>query len=364
MDHLPTDPAGRTRWFLERCEALGFARAGVAAARPSAHTAAYEAWIAAGKHGEMRYLEQEGPQRQDPGAIVPGARSVLCVADRYADGRRDARVAGHGRIARYARGEDYHQVLRARLEALAGELRRAHPAERFRVCVDTAPLLEREHAARAGLGRIGKHTLLIAPDGLGSWTSLGAIVSTLEFAPTPALEPADPCAGCTRCIEACPTQAIAPFSVDGARCVSYLTIEHEGPVDPALGAQVGDWVFGCDACQEACPHAQPTRRSRRAGVHEAYAPHRSAFPLLELLGWNQQRWEAARLNGVLARVGPAGWRRNAALACIGALADPGLDAGLREALLARLHALAASMDEPPAVRQAAQQAIDSTRAAR
>ena len=346
--------------LLARCRELGFVRAGIADARPSAHAEAYRAWIAAGKHGPMAYLAEKVDERLDPAALVPGARSVLCVADRYADGRPDARVAGIGRVARYARGEDYHVVIRARLEALADELRRAHPAHRFRVCVDTAPLLEREHAARAGIGRIGKHTLAIAPDGVGSWILLGAIVTTLPLAPVaagPTPESPDPCGGCTRCIDACPTQAIAPWSVDARRCLSTRTIEDGGAVEPGFAAATADWVFGCDICQEVCPHAQPTVRSRRLGVHEAYRPHRTGFPLLELLGWDEAQWESARLTGVLRRATPAMWRRNAALAAASALRDGDLAPATRDALLARLRALEADATQPPEVRAAARETL-------
>ncbi|MFM9171065.1 MAG: epoxyqueuosine reductase, partial [Phycisphaerales bacterium] len=178
------DPAQRSQAVLARCAEHGFALAGIAEARESDRADEFRAWIAEARHGGMQYLAEAVERRLDPRALVPGARSVLCVADRYADGRPDARVPGHGRIARYARGEDYHTVVRARLESLSSELSAAHPGERFRTCVDTAPILEREHAERAGLGRIGKHTLLIGEGGLGSWIMLGAIVTTARLAPS------------------------------------------------------------------------------------------------------------------------------------------------------------------------------------
>lgn len=363
------DPGERTRWVLARCVRHGFALAGVADARPSARAAEYRAWIDAGRHGAMAYLAESVERRLDPRALVPGARSVLCVADRYADGRPDRRVPGFGRIARYARGEDYHVVIRARLEALAEELLEAFPNERFRVCVDTAPILEREHAERAGLGRIGKHTLLIGPGGAGSWLLLGVVVSTLELAPARAdgraegsgpdgtTDDADPCGACTRCIDACPTGAIAPWSVDASRCVSALTIEDRGTVAERFAGRMEDWLFGCDACQEACPHAQPTVRSRGRGTHEAYRAHRAGFPLLEVLGWTEVDWEAAQLNGVLRRASPSMWRRNAALAAGGVLSDPGSPAEVRDALRARLTAVALDRSEAPEVQSAARASL-------
>lgn len=363
------DPGERTRWVLARCEQHGFALAGVADARPSARAAEYRAWIDAGRHGAMAYLAEQVDRRLDPRALVPGARSVLCVADRYADGRSDRRVPGFGRIARYARGEDYHVVIRARLEALAEELLEAFPNERFRVCVDTAPVLEREHAERAGLGRIGKHTLLIGPAGTGSWLLLGVVISTLGLEPVRAdgrpvgagpggaVGDADPCGTCTRCIDACPTGAIVPWSVDASRCVSALTIEDRGTVAEWFAGRTEDWLFGCDACQEACPHAQPTVRSRELGTHEAYRAHRTGIPILEVLGWTEDDWETAQLNGVLRRAGAAMWRRNAALAAGGVLADPGSSAEVRDPLRARLSAMALDRSEAPEVQAAARASL-------
>ncbi len=365
------DPLERARAVLARCNEHGFAVAGIAEARPSAHAAAYRAWIAEGKQGGMGYLAEEIERRLDPGVLVPGARSVLCVADRYADGRPDRREPGMGRIARYSRGEDYHVVIRARLEAFVQELARIWPGQRLRVCVDTAPLLEREHAERAGVGRIGKHTLLIAPGGIGSWVLLGAVVSTVELAPIRAdgsvappagegatLDPAlDPCGSCTRCIDACPTGAITPWSVDARRCISAITIEERGRVAPELVGRTGDWLFGCDDCQEACPHSQPTNRSRAAGVHEAYRGFRTGFPLLELLGWDDAAWEAALLNGVLRRANASMWRRNAALAAAAAIGSPETPEPLRAELRAALAAVALDTRAADIVRDAARDAL-------
>ncbi|MBM4114037.1 MAG: 4Fe-4S dicluster domain-containing protein, partial [Phycisphaerae bacterium] len=190
----------------------------------------------------------------------------------------------------------------------------------FRICVDTAPILEREHAARAGLGRIGKHTLLIG-EGAGSWLLLGVIVTTFpliatDAAPRPASS--DPCGTCTRCIDACPTQAITPWSVDATRCLSYLTIEHKGDIRPEFAARAGDWLFGCDDCQEVCPHNQPTRKSRRTGAADAYAPTHRDFDLLEILGWSESDRDAANLSAVLRRASLPMWKRNARVILDGA----------------------------------------------
>lgn len=305
--------------ILSRLRAAGFAMVGICDAREIDRPSAFHAWLDAGHHGDMAYLDAHRRERTDPRVFVPGARSIVCVADRYADGRPDVRSPRgrpHGRIARYARGGDYHQVIRERLEPIAEELRDRFPGERFRVSVDTAPIAERDHAVRAGLGRVGKHTLLIGPGGLGSWLVLGEIVTTVELAATPALA-GDPCGACTRCIDACPTQAIEPWSVHAERCISYLTIEHRG--DPArwFRERGDDWLFGCDACIEACPHSAPTLRARRRPVPTAYAAANSGFDLEDVLGWTEEDMARLGLSEVLRRPSLEAWRRNAILAAGG-----------------------------------------------
>jgi epoxyqueuosine reductase len=301
-----------TREILGRMRRAGFALAGVCDARPIDRPEFLQAWLDAGHGGEMDWLAAHLAERIDPGVLVPGARSVVCVADRYADGRPDRREPGHGRIARYARGGDYHAIMRERLEPVAESLRDRFPGHRFRVCVDSAPIAERDHALRAGLGRIGKHTLLIGAEGMGSWLVLGCMVTTVQLRPSAAM-PGDPCGACTRCIDACPTQAIEPWKVKADRCISYLTIEHAG--DPAawFRDRTDDWLFGCDACIEACPHSQPTQRSRGLGVHPAYAGGTASLALQDVVRWQSQDWERFARHGVLRRAPLERWRRNAAM---------------------------------------------------
>ncbi len=360
---LPSGPV------LEACRRHGFALAGVAEAGPSRWGEELAEWLAAGRHGTMQWLAERAELRRDPRGLLPGVRSVIAVADRYADGRPDRRDPDHreparGRIARYARGRDYHRVMTRRLHAVADELAAAHPGHRFRTCVDTAPILEREAAAAAGLGSIGKHTLLIER-GVGSWMLLGEILTTLPLEPTATSGAGDAgrrsggpdiCGSCTRCIDACPTGCIEPFSVDASRCVSYLTIEHRGPIDPSMHAAIGDWIFGCDICQEVCPHAQPTRRSRRASVHEAYAPRRDGFDLLEVLGWTEDDRREAFAVSALKRAKLPMMKRNALIAAGNRLAGgptgPG-DAELRE----RIVAIAEDPSEPPLVRETARDVL-------
>jgi epoxyqueuosine reductase len=314
------DVAAITARVLKRCHELGFALAGVCEAQPSDYEQEFRAWLAAGKHGEMSYLNRNIELRLDPCQLLPGARSIICVADRYEGNKstspqvNKSTLNGLGRIARYARGDDYHAVMRNRLTKLCRKLSAEFPSETFRACVDTAPVMEREHAQRAGLGAIGKNTLLIER-GVGSWLLLGEIITTLSLAASRPAEP-DPCGTCTRCIDACPTQAIAirGWSVDATRCISYLTIEHRSAIDEQYHAEMGDWIFGCDICQEVCPHNQPTDRTRSAPANEAYAPRREGFDLLEVLGWDEAARHAAFAKSAMKRAKLDMMKRNAEIA--------------------------------------------------
>jgi len=343
--------------ILTLCRNLGFAAAGIAPAAPTDYADELRAWLDDGRHGEMDYLDRTRDVLVDPAGVLPGARAIICVADRYHDGTGGSGEAGEaslpprtGRIARYARGDDYHRVIRKRLHALCDALRDVHPNEHFRACVDTAPLLEREHAARAGLGAIGKHTLLIER-GVGSWLLLGSVLTTLPLAPSAPAEP-DPCGTCTRCIDVCPTDAITPFAVDARRCISYLTIEHRTPIDRSLHAGMGDWIFGCDVCQEVCPHNQPTERTRAAPVHDAYAPRRAGFDLLEVLDWSEDDRRAAFVRSAMKRAKLAMMKRNAVIAAGNYLSSTE-DAELRQ----RLIAITGDAGEDEMVRGAAREVL-------
>ena len=228
----------------------GFELTGVAPAEPLADFARYQEWLAAGLAGEMSYLSgRRGELRADPRSLLPAARSVICVGKLY-------HVEGETRgIARHAWGEDYHGVVRRGLKRLVERLVGAGAGSfEGKICVDTAPLLERSYARRAGLGWIGKNTCLIR-EGFGSWFVLGELLVSLELEPDSA--PPDRCGDCTQCIEACPTRALIPaergYFLDARRCISYLTIERRGPVPEELRDRMGEWVYGCDVCQEVCP---------------------------------------------------------------------------------------------------------------
>ncbi|MCA9664654.1 MAG: tRNA epoxyqueuosine(34) reductase QueG, partial [Myxococcales bacterium] len=251
--------------------------------------------------------------RADPRQLLPSARVALVAAARYADGADDAPSgSGQGRIARYARGADYHQVLRTRLYAVVEQLAQflgETPAHR--VCVDSAPLLERELAARAGVGFIGKNTMLISP-GIGAYTLLGVLLLDVEILPD---EPMGPrCGSCDLCLRACPTQALrAPYELDARRCISYATIEQRGDIDTAIADKHGDWVFGCDDCNQVCPFNRPTPESKGlAADPELGGADEAAFVDLETLA-NLRSGEYRRLvrGRALARAPRQSFQRNA-----------------------------------------------------
>lgn len=355
MSAAPTNPSSVTVEVLDRCRALGFALAGAAPAEPTRYREPLERWLAAGQHGEMTYLETYHDERCDPRVLLPGAKSIICVADRYDNGTRDRRSTDgppRGRIARYTRGDDYHRIIKKRLHQLADELARKYPDHTFKACVDSAPVLEREHAQRAGIGAVGKHTLLIEP-GVGSYLLLGEVITTLELEPTPSKKHLDPCESCTRCIDACPTDAITPWAVDATKCISYLTIEHRSEIDERFFEPTDDWLFGCDICQEVCPHNQPTRRSRRAPVHEAYAPRRDGFDLLEVLGWTEDDRRAAFMRSSMKRAKLPMMKRNALIVAGNALTEGG-----HPELRRRVHELANDPAADELVRRTAQRVLD------
>lgn len=359
----PADRARVSEAIVQRAKDLGFALAGVVTASPSSYQQEFREWLQSGCQGEMGYLERNLEERLDPGKFQENARSILLVADQYADRADDANLSretavgggARGRIARYARGEDYHRVMKKRLHLLCDEFRRDHPDEVFRSFVDTAPILEREHAARAGMGWIGKHTLLIHPR-RGSWLLLGGVVTTLDLVP-PRVQRVEPdrCGSCTRCIDACPTDAITPYRVDASRCISYLTIEHRSPIPREFFSDLGDWIFGCDICQEVCPHnSVRSGRVPTGRAHPAYAERTDSFDLLEVLGWTEEDRRAAFVKSALKRAKLDMMKRNAVIAAGNALRsrdDP--------ALRAKITHLACDREESGQVRDAARAVLQN-----
>ncbi|QDU71599.1 Epoxyqueuosine reductase [Mucisphaera calidilacus] len=277
--------------MFDAAEALGFGLVGVTDSRASDHEEHVRAWVADGQHGEMGYLAENLDVRLDPGRLLSGCRSIVCVADAYRD---DVEPTEAGKTARYAGGRDYHRVMKRKLHALADGLRERYPGADFKTCVDTAPLLEREHAARAGLGWIGKHTLLIHPRH-GSWLLLGCLLTTLEVEtseaagyPGATVAPVDHCGTCTACIDACPTGCISPYAVDGSRCISYQTIEKRSPFTPEEESSLAGNLAGCDICQEVCPHNRSEQRVALP-VRADYEPrgHARGLDPSKVVSWDE-----------------------------------------------------------------------------
>lgn len=229
-------------------EELGFALCGFARAGRAPHADAFEAWLRDGRQASMEWMQRTAEDRINPERILPGARTVLVLATNYFHDDLPP-ATGTGRIGRYAWSNDYHEVIRPRLEKLAEFMTEAGGTQRC--FVDSGPVLERDWAAECGISWPGKSTMGIHPE-LGTWFFLSVILTTLEFAPDTPLP--DRCGRCTRCIDACPTAAItAPYRLDARRCLSYLTIENKGPIPVEFRRALGDRIFGCDDCLDACP---------------------------------------------------------------------------------------------------------------
>ena len=307
------------RWGRE----LGFAAIGISAGEPGAAGARLQAWLAQGRHGDMDYMARHAPLRAEPRRLLPaGSGPALRVISARMDYRPRGDAAGWvdrewRRIAEreaaavsiYARGRDYHKVLRARLQRLAERIAQAAPGACFRVCTDSAPVFEVEFARAAGLGWRGKHTLLLAADA-GSMFFLGEIITDL---PIPADAPvSEHCGTCARCIDACPTRAIvAPYELDARRCISYLTIEHKGAIPEELRPLVGNRVYGCDDCQLACPWNKFARTAElpdfdvRNGLASA--------TLVELFAWSEAQFRDRHAGSSILRIGYERWLRNLAV---------------------------------------------------
>jgi len=294
----------------------GFELAGVTAAEPAADAAWYQEWVDAGYAGEMSYLTgRRADLRNDPRALLPTARSIICVGKLYhTPWPQSIELNDHERawISRYAWGDDYHSVVRRGLMRLDTMLReRAGPFD-SKICVDTAPLLERSYARQAGLGWIGRNTCLINQP-RGSWFFLGELLVSLAIEPD--MPPPDRCGTCRRCIDACPTEAIVPaganrYAIDSRLCISYFTIELRGPIDESQRAGIGPHVFGCDICQDVCPW------NRRSPVtsEPAFAARHFAPPLEKLAGITEGEFRVMFRGTPVTRTRYSGFLRNVAVA--------------------------------------------------
>ncbi len=255
--------------IIKLAKAVGFDLVGVAPAElPKGAFEKYEGWVKKGRAGQMAYLERDVARRRAVTQIMPGAQSVICLGINYFRGPREAdypdteaaeRVAAApkssqstGQVARYAYGQDYHKVLEKMLKKLTHSLRAEFPENQFKTYVDTGAVLEKAYAEAAGLGEIGENTTLITPE-FGSFVFLSEVITDLEITPTKP-ELATICERCQACRGACPTGAlVGPYELDARRCISYLTIEHRGSIPEKLRPLIGDWLYGCDLCQEICP---------------------------------------------------------------------------------------------------------------
>ncbi|MFQ3565885.1 MAG: tRNA epoxyqueuosine(34) reductase QueG [Aggregatilineales bacterium] len=317
----------------KRALALGFDRVGIVRAAPSPTLSAYLRWIDKGMHGEMRYMARPDRQarRRDLNLIVPSAQSLLVVALDYGAQVPAALLEDprRGRIAAYAWGSDYHDIMSERLERLAAWLAECGSVT-GRVYVDTGAILERSHGWMAGLGFIGKNTMLIHPRRGGTFF-IGEIVLTAVFDHYDSPLRPSMCGTCARCLSACPTDAFPqPYVLDARRCISYLTIELRGAIDRTLRPAMGNWVFGCDLCQDVCPF----QRFAPGATEPALLPvdvDRAAPPLVDLLGLDQTRFKARFQGTPLYRTGRDRLVRNACIAA-GNARDPSLRPALIDCL--------------------------------
>lgn len=330
------------RWALD----VGFDRVGVARLEPSQQGSAYLEWLARGDHAGMEWMTRRVEERLDPERLLPGARSALVVALQYAPlvGAGEPEGDLWPRVARYARGRDYHDLMNERLGSLRDLILEAFPGTGVRRAVDTSPILERELASRAGLGVQGKNTLLLSRE-RGSYFLLGELLLTLDLAPDPPI--ADLCGRCTQCLDHCPTGALsAPYRLDSRRCISYWTIEHRGDIPAEIRPELGEWVFGCDICQEVCPW---NRRGPEPGDHPELQlpPERAELDLIGLLTLSREEYTERFRGTAMKRAKLEGLKRNAAIA----MGNRG-DERYREALVA------ATTDDSPVVAEQAQWALE------
>ena len=363
-----TGPADLTRTLCDWAREAGFDRAGAATLEPLERGDVFLRWLERGEHAGMGYLARRSEERLDPAAVLAGARSVVCVALVYhplVAGEGDPPAAGGAapepegdlwpRVARYARGRDYHNLMGKRLRKLARRVREAFPGAGTRTYVDTGPVLERELAARAGLGVAGKNTCLLSREH-GSWFLLGELFTTLDLAPSAPEPLADLCARCTRCLDACPTGALPePYRLDATRCISYWTIEHRGPIPEEVRPTLGDWVFGCDVCQEVCPwNLRWEERADRGGRAPADHPdlrlpeHRADLDLAGLLRLDRAGYEEKFRGSAMKRARLEGLKRNAAIA-MGNRGDERYVPALKRTMRS---------EQDPAVREAAAWALE------
>lgn len=344
---------------------MGFADCAVTGVDLTEDADYLQKWLAAGHQGSMQWMAAHGDKRSHPASLVEGTLRVISLRMDYAQDvdSADAVLANPNKayISRYALGRDYHKLIRKRLQQLALWLREQAAllgarSDNHRVFVDSAPVLEKALARNAGLGWIGKHTLVLNRHA-GSWFFLGEIFTDLPL-PVDPPQPSEHCGSCRSCIDICPTQAIiAPYQLDARRCISYLTIEHKGSIDPELRPLIGNRIFGCDDCQLVCPWNKFAQISTEADFSSRHNLHDTE--LLELFAWNETEFLTRTEGMALRRTGYVGWLRNLAVA-LGNLSakdtvNPSSDNHQRTAILTALHQ---RLDYPdPVVQEHVQWAI-------
>jgi len=321
--------AGRIKqWGRE----LGFQQVGIADTDLAQAEQHLQQWLARGFHGDMAWMARHGSKRTRPGELVPGTLRVISVRMDYLPDEPDPAALlqqpATAFISRYALGRDYHKVLRSRLQKLASRIQGEIGPFGYRAFVDSAPVMEKALAAKAGLGWIGKHSNLLSREA-GSWFFLGELYTDL---PLPADVPvSDHCGACSACLDICPTQAIvAPYQVDARRCISYLTIELEGSIPLELRPLLGNRIYGCDDCQQCCPW----NRFARTSAEPDFAPRHNLdrATLLELFNWDEATFLKRTEGSAIRRIGYLRWQRNLAVA----LGNSRPDGPVRQALQARL----------------------------
>jgi epoxyqueuosine reductase len=323
------DPAALAMRFKARAREHGFQRCGISGIDLPEDEAYLRSWLEQGLYGTMDWMARHGEKRTRPAELVPGTLRVLSVGLDYGQDEAAAwdnlRDGERAYVARYALGRDYHKLMRGRLQKLADEIAKEIGPFGHRVFVDSAPVLERALARDAGIGWIGKHTCLIDKDG-GSWFFLGEIYLDLAL---PVDAPAsEHCGTCTRCIGICPTQAIvAPHRLDARRCISYLTIEHEGSIDEELRPLIGNRIFGCDDCQLVCPWNKFAKRTDEPDFRARNDLDKAT--LVDLFAWDEEGFLRRTEGSAIRRSGHERWLRNIAVALGNAPTTPQVVAALQ-----------------------------------
>ncbi len=294
-------------WAVEE----GFDRAGIATLEASEYGDEFSAWVERGDNASMEWLGRRVEERLNPASRLEGAKSAVCVALHYPARGQDESDLWSG-VARYAHGDDYHDVMMRRLRRLGDRIERSYPGSRTRSYVDTGPLLERELGQRAGLGRIAKNTMLLSRS--GSYFLLGEVLTTLDLSPGETLP--DLCGNCTRCLDACPTDALTqPYRLDARRCISFWTIEHRTDLPEEIERDLGEWTFGCDICQQVCPwneERNPRRSQAERASDLALPEHRRGLDLVELVTLDRDCYVETFRRSAMKRAKLDGLRRNAA----------------------------------------------------